>query len=59
MAQFVLKINTESFVTRPELSTGIRVARHRRYLVIFTYQSGRIEIICVLYDSRDLSALFG
>lgn len=47
----------ESFAARPDLGSGIRVARHRRYLVFFTYDANRIEIIRVLHGSRDLPTI--
>ena len=46
-------VRPESFPIRSELGEGLRVARHKRYLIFFMHVRGRVEIIRVLHASRD------
>lgn len=47
----------ESFPARPDLGEGLRVARHHRYLVFFTHNAERIEVLRILHGARDLQFL--
>ncbi|EMG51584.1 plasmid stabilization system protein [Ochrobactrum sp. CDB2] len=47
----------ESFPARPDLGEGLRVARHHRYLVFFTNNAERIEVLRILHGARDLQSL--
>lgn len=54
----VIAVRPESFPARPDLGEGLRVARHHRYVVFFTHDAERIEVLphpprC----ARDLQAL--
>ena len=49
-----IAIRPNSFPLRADLAADLRVARHRRYLVFFTYESGSIQIVRVLHGARDI-----
>lgn len=48
-----------SFPARLDLAPGLRSARHGRYLIFFTHDADRIEVVRVLHGSRDLGGVFG
>ncbi|MEJ5081272.1 type II toxin-antitoxin system RelE/ParE family toxin [Ochrobactrum sp. MYb379] len=52
-----IAVRPESFPARPDLGEGLRVARHHRYLVFFTHNAERIEVLRILHGARDLQSL--
>lgn len=52
-----IAVRPESFPARPDLGEGLRVARHHRYLVFFTHNAKRIEVLRIIHGARDLQAL--
>jgi toxin ParE1/3/4 len=47
-----------SFPARYELATGLRSARHGRYLIFFVASDAGVQIVRVLHGARDLSQAF-
>jgi toxin ParE1/3/4 len=47
-----------SFPARNELATGLRSARHGRYLIFFVAGNAGVQIVRVLHGARDLSQAF-
>ncbi|WP_236854425.1 type II toxin-antitoxin system RelE/ParE family toxin [Brucella pseudogrignonensis] len=52
-----IAVRPESFPARPDLGEGLRVARHHRYLVFFTNNAERIEVLRILHGARYLQSL--
>jgi toxin ParE1/3/4 len=48
----------ESFPARDDLSPGLRVARHGRYLIFFQHAANEIQIVRVMHGARDLAQIF-
>lgn len=48
-----------SYPARPDLAPGLRSARYGRYLIFFTHDADRIEVVRILHGSRDLGGAFG
>lgn len=48
----------ESFPARDDLSPGLRVARHGRYLLFFHQVADEIQIVRVMHGARDLAQIF-
>jgi toxin ParE1/3/4 len=44
-----------TFPRRPDLSRGLHVARHRHYLIFFTFDDREVRVERVLHGARDLS----
>jgi toxin ParE1/3/4 len=47
----------ESFPARDDLSPGLRVARHGRYLLFFHKVEDEIQIVRVMHGARDLAQI--
>ena len=47
-----------SFSARDDLSPGLRVARHGRYLIFFENEADEIRIVRVIHGARDLTRIF-
>ena len=47
-----------SFSARSELATGLRSARHGRYLIFFVADDEGVRIVRVLHGARDLPQAF-
>ncbi|MDH7792269.1 type II toxin-antitoxin system RelE/ParE family toxin [Ochrobactrum sp. AN78] len=52
-----IAVRPDSFPARPDLGEGLRVARHHRYLVFFTHNAERIEVLRILHAARELQSL--
>lgn len=48
-----------SFPARDELHTGLRSARHGRYLIFFMENADQVQIVRILHGSRSLPNLLG
>lgn len=48
-----------SFPARDELVSGLRSARHGRYLIFFLTDHEGVKIVRVLHGARDLPTAFG
>ncbi|MGN6122280.1 MAG: type II toxin-antitoxin system RelE/ParE family toxin [Sphingomonas oligoaromativorans] len=51
-------VRPASFPARHDLAPGLRIARHGRYLIFFTHEADRVEVIRVLHGARNLPLLF-
>lgn len=49
----------ESFPARDDVCTGLRSARHGRYLIFFLNADEEVQIVRVLHGARDLPRIFG
>ncbi|SHL27557.1 toxin ParE1/3/4 [Roseibium suaedae] len=46
----------ESFPARNNLATGLRCARHGKYLIFFLHTDEEVRIVRILHGLRDLAA---